>query len=156
MAIPERGENFRDFTIGSFDSARVRSQRPLLLIIWKVGCSTSRMTIPFFDRLQDSYPQAEVVGVAQESEEDLRNYIVQNKLRFRQIADSDLKVTRQFEVEYVPAYWLTDAAGVILEAGSAWEREKMIIIGDALAKMTGVEARSIFREDDLVPDYKPG
>lgn len=154
--MPAIGEPFRDFKLGGFDSAKARAEKPLVVIIWKIGCSTSRMTLPFFDRLQDAYPDAEVVGVAQESAEDLGDYALTNGVGFGQLADSELEVTQLFGVEYVPAYWLTDASGAVIECAGGWDRSRIEAISKELARLLGVKVRKIVLPEDKVPDFQPG
>lgn len=156
MPMPAVGEPFRDFKLGGFDSAKARADRPLVVIIWKIGCSTSRMTLPFFDRLQDAYEGAEVVGVAQESSEDLGDYALTQGIGFGQLADADLEVTRLFGVEFVPAYWLTGSDGIVIEAGGGWDRSRIESLGQELARLLGVKERKIVLPEDQVPDFQPG
>ncbi len=154
--MPAVGEPFRDFAIGAFDSRKVRKAQPLVVIVWKIGCETSRMTLPFFDRLQDAYPDAEIVGIAQETAQDMGDYVLEQGIGFGQLADEGLLVTRQFEVDYVPAYWLTDSSGKVIEGGGAWDKSRIEAIGKELARLTGVKAKGIFKASDAVPNFKPG
>src|SRR5688572_23686701 len=109
MSYLQVGSSFPDFELEGFDSAEARAGAPLVVIFWRIGCSTSRLTVPFFDRLQDGYPGAKVVGVCQETPEAVAAYVEEAGLRVRHLADQDLRVSRQFGIQYAPTYFLTDS-----------------------------------------------
>ncbi len=156
MAIPAQGAQFPDFELDGFDSKTARAEKPLLLVLWKTGCSTSRITVPFFDRIQDAYPGATVIGVAQENRQDLDAYVENNGLELRHLADAELKVSRQYGLETVPSYLLTDSSGIVLANGVGWDRKRIESISDRLATMLGVSPRAIVTEEDRMADFTPG
>jgi peroxiredoxin len=156
MAIPKQGDPFPDFAIDGFDTRLARGGAPLLVVVWKSGCSTSRMALPFFDRLQNYYPGAKVVGVSQDAPDVLADYLSENGIHFQQFSDTGLAISRSLGVEFVPSFWLLDDKAAIVEAGGAWERDRMEAIGEELAARTGAEARMLVQESDNVPAFKPG
>ena len=148
--------DFIDFRLDGFDSAQPRAKGPLAVVFWRIGCSTSRLTAPFFDRLQKAYPFATVVGICQEARADIDAYMQENKLSFRQAADEKLQVSRKYRIQIVPTYFLTDASGKILESGNSWDAEAIERFSTRIAKAGGVEPVEIVRDTDGVPAFKPG
>lgn len=150
---PSVGAPFPDFRLAGFDSERVRSERPLVVVIWRIGCSTSRLAVPFFGRLARAYPDAKVIGVCQEAQAEIDAYM---DLGFEQLADLDLNVTRQFGITVVPTYFLTDASGLVLEEGTSWDRVRLEAIGARVAAMLGQPPVTLVTDGDGVPAFKPG
>lgn len=156
MPIPMKGERFPDFKLAGFDSAQARVKGPLLVIAWKIGCPVSRMTLPFFDRIQGAYPAARVLGVAQENEQELSEYVRKNGIAFQQLPDADLSVSKVLNLDLVPSYWLIDTSGMVLEGGQAWNRELIESINERLASLVGIDQTLIILPSDNVPVFTPG
>jgi thiol-disulfide isomerase/thioredoxin len=156
MGVLGVGERFRDFHLGDFDTAQARASGPLLIVFWSTGCSTSRLAIPFFDRIQSAYPGASVVGVCQEDQTTVDAYTAKEGIRFRQVSDSGLTASRLYGVTTVPTYYLTDEHGEVLLSGTSWNRDLIQDFSDRLASELDAEPARIVLEADLVPAFKPG
>jgi thiol-disulfide isomerase/thioredoxin len=149
-------EPFVDFLIDGFDTAQIRQSKPLLIVIWRTGCSTCRLAMPFFDRLAAAYPDACILGVCQETRETLDAYTSANQIAFPQAADQDLAVTRIYQVQAVPTYFLTDVSGRIVASGVSWNREGLEEISATIAAMLNAPRQVLVRDEDGVPAFKPG
>src|SRR5688572_11456505 len=98
MGIPIKGDRFPDFELDGSAMRTIQGGQPLVVLVWRTGCSTSRLAVPFFQRLQDRHPKALVLGVSQEDEGTMREYNRQNGLTFEHVSDSGLRITRQLGV----------------------------------------------------------
>jgi thiol-disulfide isomerase/thioredoxin len=150
---------FPDFVLDSHDTEKIRSERPLVVVVWRVGCPVCRMALPFFDRLQASYPEMIVLGVNQDpmgSRDEVQEYLQKNKIQFAQVFDSDLRVTRSLKMEVVPSFWLLGEGNQPLVAGRSWNKELMNEIARIVAQKLGIEPRELVTEKDAVPDFRPG
>lgn len=154
--IPGEGDLFPDFSLEGFDTREALAMGPMVVFVWRIGCSTSRLAAPFFDRLAAAYPGATVVSVCQETRQEIDSYAAEHGLTFRQLADEDLRVTRLLDVTVVPSYWLVDRSGMVLISGNGWDRGLLERIGERLALLLGVAGASLVRDSDDVPAFKPG
>jgi thiol-disulfide isomerase/thioredoxin len=156
MNAPFDTEEFHDFELDGFDTRTERQLAPLVVLIWRIGCPTSRLAAPFFDRLQIRYPQARVVGVVQDSREDIDRYCRENGIAFRQLVDADRKVTKAFKVSLVPTYVLTDASGKVISGGVSWDKDKINELAARTAALVSAPVEPLVTEADDVPAFKPG
>ncbi|MCH8980010.1 MAG: TlpA family protein disulfide reductase [Armatimonadetes bacterium] len=158
MADLALGSQAPDFVSQGVDTARLRSEAPLVVVIWRTGCSTCRLAIPYYQRLQEKFPEANVVGVCQETKDVTADYCRQNGLTFKQVADEDdgLPVSRLFGPEAVPSYVLTDESGRVLAGGEGWSADALNSIGSQIGAALGVERGDVVPAGEPVPRLKPG
>jgi peroxiredoxin len=156
MGVLTAGEKFRDFQLGGVDTEAIRQAKTLLIIFWRSGCSTSRLALPYFDRIQSAYPEAQVLGVCQDDPEVLSVYVKGAGIRFRQVSDADLTVARLYGLSSVPTYYLVDRAGEVLFGGTAWNREQIQDLADCMAQCVGAAPVPVVLSTDNAPMFKPG
>lgn len=150
------GKSFTDFQLDGFDSSDRRKARPLVVFIWRTGCPTCRLALPFFDRLATRYPKCDVVGVSQDDASATQSYCESNSIGMRQLVDSDLAVSRAFGLSSVPFFALTDAEGRLIVSGNAWDAARLESIARHVADRLGEEYSPIVTPEDQVPSFKPG
>ena len=152
------GSQAPDFVAQGVDTARLRNEGPLVVVIWRTGCSTCRLAMPYYQRLQEKYPEAAVVGVCQETKDVTADYCRQNGLTFTQVADEDdgLPASRLFGPDVVPTYVLIDESGEVLAGGEGWSADALNAIGSQIGAALGVDRGDIVPEGEPVPRLKPG
>jgi peroxiredoxin len=153
--LPE-GAPFPDFKLGDTDTSASRATGPLLVALWRQGCSTSRLAVPFLDRLQASYPGLTVVGVSQDGPNETRAYVEREHLEAVHVSDEDFGVSERFQITHVPTFFLTDATGTILFAQTGWNVSGIEDLSGKIAGILGVEPQPIVTQADAVPLFKPG
>ena len=151
-----QGKTFQDFEVDGFSSFGARAGAPFVVFLWRTGCPTCRLALPFFDRLARRYPGASVVGVSQDDAATTEAYCRESGVSMRQLIDEGLKVSRELGLVVVPAYAVTDASGEVLEAGNAWDAGKLESIGRIVAERLGVVPEPLVTDADEVPAFKPG
>lgn len=156
MAIPQAGAPFIDFGSGEFQTVALREAGPLVVVVWKRECPVCRMALPFHQRLALRYPGATVLGLSQNTAAETEAYCAENGITFPQVCDSDLSVTRAYDIDVVPTLFLTGQSGTIDIAGSGWDASVVEEVGIRLAGIAGVPAEPIVRPDDDVPAFRPG
>lgn len=147
-----------DFVSQGVDIARLRSEAPLVVVIWRTGCSTCRQAMPYYQRLQEKYPEAAVVGVCQETTDVTAQYCTQNGLTFKQVADEDdgLATSRLFSPDTVPTYVFTDESGKVLASGEGWSADALNAIGCKIGAAIGDDRGDVVPDDEPVPRLTPG
>lgn len=151
------GPTFPDFELDGFSSADARQSSPLAVLFWRTGCSTSRMMIPFWQRLHNRFPSAEILAVSQDEVQTTAEWCNDHDITMRQLIDAPgQRVSRQFGIKTVPAFWLTDHTGGVLVEGESWDRGKLEQINTVLSAKLGQPYEPLVTEDDGVPAFKPG
>lgn len=131
--------------------AAAPDQRPLAVVLWRIGCSTSRYAIPYWDRLAKRHPEARIVAICQDPPEETAEYCRANGLSLPMIADGPgLKLSRSLGAEVVPSFWLLSSTNSV--SGYGWDRRELENIDAAL----GGAENPLFDSTDAVLDFKPG
>lgn len=155
MTIPS-GATFTDFELDGFNSAEHRRDRSLVIFVWRSGCPTCRLALPFFDRLAARFPGADVVGISQDDAESTRLYCEEHGIGMRQLVDADLRVTRSLSLQSVPFFGLVQADGALVESGYAWDVARLEAIAKLLSSGAGEPYQPLVTDADHVPAFKPG
>jgi peroxiredoxin len=156
-----KGDAFVDFTLTDRaghlrDTAAARAEAPLLVAFYKVNCPTCQLTMPYLQRLADLYPGLTVWGVSQNETTQTRQFEDAFGVRFPQLLDADLKVTDRYDLLTVPAMYLVDAEGKVIETMACWERNFVNNLGKFAAERTGKPFVPPVPDDDPAPALKPG
>ena len=156
MAAPLTGYPFPDFDIESFATRSAWSAGPLFIIMWRTGCPTCRVMLPFVERLHKSYRAATVVGICQDPLEEMKKYLEENKLTFRNYSDAQLRIRRFLSADIVPGYWLVGRDGKVVLAGVGWDTHKVEETAKFLSSQCSVPYGPVVTVADNMPFFKPG
>lgn len=156
MAAPLTGYPFPDFDIEAFSTRSAWSAGPLFIIVWRKDCPTCRMTLPFVERLHKAYKGGRVIGISQDTQEELNKYLEENKLTFRNYADASLRIRRFLSADIVPAYWLIGRDGKTLMSGVGWDTYKIEESAKYFSSQCSTPYAPIVTIADKVPFFKPG
>ncbi len=160
---PAAGDLVKDFALTSLDgsvndSISARKDGLLLFVFWKRTCGTCQFAFPYLQRFQVFYggPGFRIWGIAQENEQDTRDFIRQYGATFTQLLDDDLTVTERYQLAAVPALFLVDSSDRILRSVPAFSTEQINSISQIIADRTGKPYTPIVRPEDNAPPFKPG
>lgn len=112
---------------------------PTLVHFWSISCQMCKKSFPEIKKLQEKYPQLQIIGVHMpRSNEDLNVHEVEETinqygLEHPQAIDNEHNVVDVFDNEFVPAFYLFDQKG-ILRYRSAGEKA-LPMLKKALARV---------------------
>jgi peroxiredoxin len=107
-----------DFTLRGTDGKNLRlgEQRGRVVMVnfWATWCGPCRVEMPHLNRLYEKYRSAGFVLFGVNVDEDIRNAVVLAQklgLKFPVLADSDKRVSKQYDVTAMPSTVLIDRDG---------------------------------------------
>lgn len=150
-----------DFTLpvfgGGESSLYAREKKTALLIFYKFSCPVCQLTLPFLQRIYDSYGDAfYFVAIAQDGPQKTEGFLKEYHISIPVLMDMDpYPVSRQYGLETVPTLFLLDADNSIRYAGEGFIKQDLLNLADILAEKSGRTQLDVFGSAK-VPDYKPG
>jgi hypothetical protein len=133
--------------------ARAWSQGEALIAVGHRDCATTRLTVPFVDRLyRRRAPGREVVLVLQDEREDARAMAEELGLEVPVLLEADpFPLATDLDLRTVPTLMLVGRDGHIHAASEGFRREDL----ESLAARLGVDG-PFFTPEDSAPPRKPG
>jgi peroxiredoxin len=162
MPVPEVGQSVPDFTLNEYQNgltqrlADVARHSPTLLAFFKRSCATSRMALPFVERLHQAYPALHVLGVSQDDAPDTQSFVAETGLTFPVLLDSDWKVSTDYDLFTVPSVFLLEPAGRVARVNMGWSREQYNALAEDAARLLHREPIRLVSDEDKVPAFRPG
>jgi len=97
------------------------TQRPTLIVGWTTGCGACVEQIEYYKEHYDEISeQINILAVnlitSEESEEKVENFVDQANLPFPVVADHGNKLVDNFPFRFIPANFLFDADGRVIES----------------------------------------
>lgn len=92
---------------------------PVLVHFWSISCHLCKKSLPDVNKMREEYPNLKFVGIHMpRSEKDtdidaVKETIVKYELKHPQGIDNTHSVVDAFENEFVPAFYLFDANGLL-------------------------------------------
>lgn len=122
-----------------------------LLVIGHGECATTRLTLPFVERLHRQAPHGGVTVVLQDAKEDASALSRELGLSMPVLLEGEpYPLTSELGVRTVPTLLLLDASGRVEEAREGFRRDDL----EALAARLG--AGPLFTAADSAPASRPG
>jgi peroxiredoxin len=134
----------------------VPADAPALIAFFKDDCPTCDFAFPFLQRLNDAVPGTRVVGVSQSDATATRAFAERHALRFAIVRDGDLEVSLACGIESVPALFLVDRHGAVLDSSVGFVRRDWERIARNAAVASGTPAPQLFRDGEAIPDWRAG
>src|SRR5438045_7752420 len=92
----------------------LQSGKPALLVFFETDCPTCQLSLPYLNSLsQDSI---QVLGISQDDQASTGNFIQQLHISFPVEIDHDLKLSRAYDPQAVPALFLLDESGQVVSS----------------------------------------
>ena len=130
------------------------AHRPALIVFGHRECATTRMSLPFVDRIHRRRPaEASVIAVLQDDRDSARELVQDLDLALPVLLESDpYPVSAELGLRSVPTLMLVGTDGRIARAAEGFRRDEL----EALAQAVGM-AGPLFTEADAgVPARRPG
>ncbi len=129
------------------------SDRPLVLVFFKVACPTCQYTMPFVQRIADAAAgKATFLAVSQDDASATREFYETYGLSLPVLPDTKKEHyagANAYRIEFVPTVFVISPEGMITQSFTGFVKADL----DALGKQFGVET---FRQREKVPALKPG
>lgn len=142
---------------GALQDALARG--PLLLIFFKISCSTSKFTLPYVERLhQNVLPHGgQAWGVSQDASTPTRRFAQDCGVSFPIVIDeAPYPVSRQYGLSYVPSLFIIGPDGRIVMSFDGFSKPDLVEAQCVLASHYAFAPLPLFGEKEKVPQYKPG
>jgi hypothetical protein len=123
-----------------------------LVLIGHGDCQTTRLSIPYLDRIHRRRARGEVRLVLQDDAEAARALVAELGLGLPVLLDEDpYPLAEALALVTVPTLFLLDGDGRIARASEAFSRADL----EAVAERLGV-AGPLFTAEDRAPAFRPG
>ncbi len=136
-----------------FPRARGQTDKPLVLIFFKVGCPTCQFTMPFVQRIADAAESsATFLAVSQDDEAATREFYDTYGLRIPHVLDTKEERypgSNAFRIEFVPTFFVISPDGMILQSFTGFVKSEL----ESLGARFGIKD---FLKGEKVPALKPG
>jgi hypothetical protein len=128
------------------------AQGPTLILHGHRTCGTTRLTLPFVDRLYRRRTWGAVVAVLQDTPEEAGGLARELGLALPVLLEPDpYLLAAELGLDAVPTLTLVDSGGEVRLSTQGFKRTDL----EAFAKMLGVEG-SLFTPGDKAPAQRPG
>jgi hypothetical protein len=130
------------------------AHRPALIVFGHRDCATTRMTLPFVDRIHRRRPaDATVLAVLQDDPASARELVQEFDLALPVVVEADpYPVSAELALRSVPTLVLVGTDGCIARAAEGFRRDEL----EALARGVGMAGPLFTDADAGVPAKRPG
>lgn len=150
-----RGEALPDFTLAGLAGAPLRlldAPAPLVVAVGHGGCHTSRLALPFVDRLAARRGRGAVVAVLQDEPAAARVLVAELGLKLPVQLEADpYPFAAALGLVTVPTLLLIGPDGTVADVVEGFDREALA----ALDRDLGGDG-ALFTDEDSVPGFRPG
>src|SRR5215471_13868270 len=117
-----------------------------LLVFFETDCPTCQLALPYLNALKG----AQVIGLSQDDEAQTRDFVRQMAIAYPVVVDQRLQLSRAYDPQSVPAVFLLDEQGRVVESLVGFDKNGL----NELA--AGLGHPPIAPADDGAPSWKPG
>jgi peroxiredoxin len=132
---------------------------PVLVAFFKVSCPTCQFTLPFLQRMYETFGGANFTlwGISQNDGRDTRAFNQEFGVRFPVLLDeSGFPVSNQYGIANVPTLFLLSPDGTIQVSSVGFAKADLEKVAAEAARATQKTLSPIFKPGEVVPQYKPG
>jgi peroxiredoxin len=126
----------------------LQSGRKAVVVFFETDCPTCQLALPYLNSLrQDSI---QVIGLSQDDERSTGEFVSQLKISYPVQLDSALKISRAYDPQNVPTFYLLDESGQVQQTLVGFDKKGLNELAAALGHPPIAPA------DDGAPAWKPG
>lgn len=132
---------------------------PVLVAFFKVNCTTSQFTLPFLQRIYESYGGSNFTlwGISQNHRKDTQRFTKRFGITFPVLVDGKgYPASNGYGLTNSPTLFLILPGGRIHVNCIGFSKAELESIAAEAARTTGKPAIPLFRPEDAVPLWKPG
>jgi peroxiredoxin len=128
--------------------ATYRPGHKALLVFFETDCPTCQLALPYLNALAKD--KVQVIGLSQDDEPTTETFIRQMGIQYPVELDRGLKLSRAFDPQSVPTFYLLDESGSIAQTLVGFDKAALNEIAQALGHTPIAPA------SDGAPAWKPG
>ena len=160
----EVGQIAPGFSLKSLDGqdyslASLLERGPAVLAFFKISCPVCQFTFPFLQRLFERYGGNGVsfLGVSQDDDRSTREFNQEYGVKFPTLIDDhNYPVSNAYGLTNVPTIFLVAPDGSVKVQCMGFSRSDLEKIANELAEHRALAPAPLFRQNEVVPDFKPG
>ncbi len=162
MTVLSVGQKVSPFSLTGIDGRAYtlnhNGARLTLAVFFKTTCPTCQLTWPYLDKLHRTYRGAglAVWGITQDARDVSSAFASKNGSSFPILVDSDGRVSRAFDPDFVPTLLLIGIQDEIIDSVVAFNKAGLNHLSQMIAARLGVPAAMIAPRDDGNPAFQPG
>jgi peroxiredoxin len=164
MPVFKAGKSAPPFGLNAVDGKRYSLQEglkhgPVLAAFFKVNCPTCQYTFPFLERLYQQLGSSgtQIWGISQDGLKDSERFARDYRVSFPILIDDyPYRVSREYQLEYVPSLFLIAPDGSIAIKSEGFVKRDLLEIQKSLAETLSASVGALFSSKENVPEYKPG
>ena len=126
----------------------LQSGKKAVVVIFETDCPTCQLALPYLNALKEDSIQ--VIGLSQDDESSTREFVSQLKISYPVELDSGLKISRAYDPQNVPTFYLLDEDGQVQKTLVGFDKQGLNELAAALGHAP------IAPPDDGAPAWKPG
>ena len=153
-----------DFSLKGLDGkvytlSSLTERGPVVLVFFKISCPVCQFTLPFLERLYQTYGGDGVsfLAVGQDDAKSTSQFLTRYGITFPTLLDEDhYPVSNAYGLTNVPTLLLVEGGNRARLVGMGFDKKDLENIGKLLAEHKRVVATPVFRANESVPAHKPG
>ncbi len=134
-------------------------QGPVVAAFFKISCPVCQFTLPFLERLYETYGGGKVTfwAVSQDDAHDTKEFCDEYGVKFPALIDEDgYPASNQYGLTNVPTIFLIAPDGKVVVSSVGFSKADLEKISGEIARTAGMPSTPLFRPGEVVPDFKPG
>jgi peroxiredoxin len=139
--------------------AQALKNGPVLAAFFKVNCPTCQFTMPFLQRLHQSYggPKFTLLGISQDDARDTRDFCREYGVQFSALIDQrGYPVSNEYGLTNVPTMFWISPDGQIQTTSVGFSKTDLEQMAAQAAHAAGKPAAPLFNPGEVIPETKPG
>ena len=126
----------------------LQSGKKALLVFFETDCPTCQLALPYLNALKRDSIQ--VIGLSQDDERTTREFVSQLKISYPVELDRGLKISRAYDPQNVPTFYLLDEDGQVQQTLVGFDKKGLNELAAAMGQPP------VAPPDDGAPEWKPG
>jgi peroxiredoxin len=160
----EAGHTAPDFSLQALDGKdyslkKLLQRGPVVVAFFKISCPVCQFTFPFLQRLHERYASGgvTVIGVSQDDARSTKEFNQEYGATFPTVLDAEgYPASNAYGLTNVPTIFLIAPDGKVKVSCMGFSKSDLEKIVAELAQHLKFQAAPFFRNDEIVPAYKPG
>jgi peroxiredoxin len=165
MAALTAGTSAPDFILQTVDGKQFSLRDalvsgPVVAAFFKISCPVCQFTFPFLDRIYKAHggKKVTIVGVSQNEKKETAAFAKEYGVTFPILLDdtTSYPVSNAYGLTNVPSIFWIGQDGEIEICSVGWDKNEIEEINRRAAEINGQGPKPVFRNDEPVPDHRPG